>query len=142
MNITFYATVKDKKISFDSPELVKNFVEGIKDGKRVQVTIQNESKDPTQKQWAYLYSCVYKMFLGKHFDTLDEIDQFFKGEFKKAFGIALPNGITLEKKSFNREWLSKYIDFAVWLSTQYGYTVPIMEVKNETIPSTNTDDIQ
>ena len=65
MKNTFYGTIKDGKLVFDQPRMVKEVIACCRD-MRVEVTIKKESYDVTHDQWNYLYGCVYTPF-GEHF---------------------------------------------------------------------------
>jgi len=116
----WYGVVKGGMLELDNREMLLQWLKTIKDGTRVEIVIDKEGKDPTTQQWGYLYGAVYAPF-AEHFGwTPDEVDDYMKREFQSKHLIHLPKGLTLSKASFNRDWLSKYIDFCRKLAAEQG----------------------
>lgn len=116
----WYGSIKDGKLWIDNRRVFDLYCQGIKDGTRIEITLQKEGKDATNQQWAYLYSCVYGPF-AEHFGwDLDEVDNFMKSKFQVKHLIHLPPGLELTKTGFNRDWLSKYIDFCRRVAAKEG----------------------
>ena len=127
--ITFYGTIENGQIKLDSPDLLTQYLNSRKEGMRVQISIEKESKDPTHEQWKYIYGCVYRSVSKFTGMTIEEVDRNFKKAFAKAYMITLPKGMELSKSNLNKEWLSHYIDFIVQYSAEQGISVDKMEVK-------------
>ena len=122
MKYNFYGEIKDGKLVFDNPRLVKEALACLKD-MRVEVVIRKEGNDPSLDQWRYLYACVYTPFAEFFGWTIDEVDVWMKKSFMKDNGIVLPDGLMLTKTVFNREWLAKYIDSCIQFAAEEGIVV-------------------
>lgn len=119
----WYGVVQEGKLVLDNKGVFYQFLKGIPDGTRIEITLEKEGRDVTQQQWRYLYSCVYAPF-AEHFGwTVDEVDQYFKKKFCQANLIQLPQGLSLSKTSFDRQWLSTYIDFCCLVAAKEGVVV-------------------
>ena len=123
MKYTFFGTIKDGKLIFDHPRMIKEAIKCCRD-MRVQVTIEKEGTDPSLEQWKYLYAVVYKIF-GENFGwTIDAVDTYMKQKFMSENLIILPRGMILTKSSFQREGLAKYMDSCIRYSADEGVVVP------------------
>lgn len=116
----WYGEVRDGRFRLDECAQFMQYMSTLPEGTRLEVIVEPEGKDVTNQQWRYLYSCVYAPF-AEHFGwTVDEVDQFFKIKFCRANLIQLPPGLSLSKTSFDRQWLSAYIDFCRMMAANEG----------------------
>lgn len=100
-----------------------------KEGTELEIRIAKWSEKQTHDQYEYLYSCIYEPFRQANEGwTLEDVDEFMKEKFIKAYGIVLPKGMTLSKAAnFNKEWISKYIDACIKVCIESG--VEVLEAK-------------
>lgn len=109
---TFYGKIVDGKMVLDNRNLMNEYINRSKD-MDIEVTIAPASKDPSLRQWGYLYASVYREYSLFSGYTSDEVDAVFKQRFMQENGIVLPDGMTLTKTTFDRVWLAKYVDACI-----------------------------
>ncbi len=123
MRYNFYGTIKNGKLIFDHPRMMKEAISCCRD-MRVVVTLEKEGDDPSLEQWKYLYAVVYKIF-GDNFGwSINEVDVYMKQKFMAENLIILPKGMILTKSSFQREGLAKYMDSCIRYAAEEGVVVP------------------
>lgn len=129
MSVTFYGQVENGIVKMDNPELLEQFLKKKKDGYRIQITMEKESKDPSNEQWGYIYGHIYRVVSKTTGMTIEEVDREFKKAFAKAYMIQLPRGMELSKSNLSKEWLSNYIDYIIQYCAEQGINVDKMETK-------------
>jgi hypothetical protein len=125
---TFYGKIKDGKLELDDRNLMNEFIKRSKD-KDIELTIAPASKDPSVRQWGYLYSSVYREFALFSGYTIDEVDKVFKQRFMVDNKIVLPEGMMLTKTVFDRVWLAKYVDACIRYCAEDNVAVPPPKVR-------------
>ena len=120
---TFYGKITDGKLVLDDRNLMNEFIKRSKD-KDIELTISPASKDPSVRQWGYLYSSVYREYALFSGHTIDEVDKGFKQRFMEDNHIVLPEGMMLTKTVFDRVWLAKYVDSCIRYCAEDNVAVP------------------
>ena len=109
---TFHGKIADGKLVLDDRNLMNAFINRSKD-MAVEVTIAPASKDPTLRQWGYLYASVYREFALFSGYTVNEVDGVFKKRFMEDNGIVLMDGMELTKTVFDKVCLAQYVDACI-----------------------------
>ena len=109
---TFHGKITNGKLVLDNRNLMNEFINRSKD-MDVEVTIAPASKDPTLRQWGYLYASVYREFALFSGHTVDEVDRAFKQRFMEEKGIVLMDGMELTKTVFDKVCLAIYVDCCI-----------------------------
>jgi hypothetical protein len=120
---TFYGKITDGKLVLDDRNLMNEFIKRSKD-MDIELTISPASKDPSVRQWGYLYSSVYREFALYTGYTIDEVDGAMKKQFMVDNHIVLPEGFTLTKTAFDKVWLARYVDACIRICAEHGVAVP------------------
>lgn len=110
--LTLYGKIVKGILKLDHRAMMTEYVSQQKD-QDIEIEIRSPKKDPSLRQWAYLYASVYLEF-AHHFGwTIDAVDVWMKKKFMKENGITLPDGLILTKTGFDRVWLAKYVDSCI-----------------------------
>ena len=120
---TFHGKIIDGKLVLDNRNLMNEYIKRSKD-MDVELTIAPASKDPSLRQWGYLYSSVYREYALFSGYTIDEVDSAFKARFMNDNGIVLPEGMMLTKTVFDRVWLVTYVDACIRYCAEDNVVVP------------------
>jgi hypothetical protein len=117
----FYGTVKDGKLHLDDKPVYDAWL-GNLEGKRLQITLENEKENWSLKQFRYLYSCVYQPLAEATGHTVEEIDGICKHQFlvqnkgKKSEWVR-------EKSKLSKAELAEFIDKCIMLAAEQGVVV-------------------
>ncbi len=115
-------------LKLDHRAMMTEYVSQQKD-QDIEIEIRSPKKDPSLRQWAYLYANVYLEF-AHHFGwNIDDVDRHMKKKFMKENCIELPDGLILTKTAFDRVQLAKYVDFCIRCAAFEGVTVPPPKLK-------------
>ena len=121
--LTLYGKIVKGILNLDHRAMMTEYISQQKD-QDVEIEIRSPKKDPSLRQWAYLYASVYLEF-AHHFGwSIDDVDVHMKKKFMKEEGIELPDGLILTKTAFDRVWLAKYVDSCIRYAAFEGITVP------------------
>jgi hypothetical protein len=110
----FVATITDKggilyPVLRDREQFEGYIKRHFKEGQQVWLVVRPPSKDRTNRQFRYLYSCVYNFIAEELGCTVDDVN----GIMKKRF-LTVNKGTPLEyvrnKTDLNRDELAKFID--------------------------------
>ncbi len=126
--LTLYGKIVKGILKLDHRAMMTEYISQQKD-QDIEIELRSPKKDPSLRQWAYLYASVYLHF-AHHFGwTIDDVDVHMKKKFMKENHIELPDGLILTKTAFDRVWLAKYVDFCIRLAAFEGITVPPPKLK-------------
>lgn len=114
----FYASVSEGEIHLDNKEVCKLFVKNF-EGKRIEITIEEETDDWTTQQFRYLYSCVYTPLAAEVGYTVEELDGVLKRKFLTR-NKGTKKEYVKEKSSLNRKELAEYIDKCIQQAAEVG----------------------
>ena len=121
--LTLYGKIVNGTLNLDHRAMMTEYMSQQKD-QDVEIEIRSPKKDPSLRQWAYLYASVYLEFAHYFGWSIDDVDKYMKKKFMKEEKIELPDGLMLTKTAFDRVWLAKYVDFCIRLAALEGVTVP------------------
>jgi hypothetical protein len=119
---TFHGKITNGKLVMDDRNLMNEFINRSKD-MDVDITIAPASKDPTLRQWGYLYASVYREFALFSGYTINEVDAVFKKQFMAENGIVLMDGMELTKAVFDKVCLAQYVDACIRYCAEYNVAV-------------------
>jgi len=129
--LTLYGKIVKGLLKLDHRAMMTEYISQQKD-QDIEIEIRSPKKDPSLRQWAYLYASVYLEFAHHLGWTIDAVDVWMKKKFMKENGITLPDGLILTKTAFDRVWLAKYVDFCIMAAAFEGVVVPPPKLKLET----------
>ncbi len=121
--LTLYGKIVKGILKLDHRAMMTEYISQQKD-QDIEIEIKSPKKDPSLRQWAYLYASVYLHFAHYFGLSIDDTDKHMKKKFMKEEKIELPDGLMLTKTAFDRVWLAKYVDFCIRLAALEGVTVP------------------
>ena len=126
--LTLYGKIVKGILKLDHRAMMTEYISQQKD-QDVEIEIRSPKKDPSLRQWAYLYASVYLEF-AHHFGwTIDDVDKWMKKKFMQENGITLPDGLILTKTGFDRVWLAKFVDSCIRYAAFEGIAVPPPKIK-------------
>lgn len=121
--LTLYGKIVKGILKLDHRAMMTEYISQQKD-QDIEIELRSPKKDPSLRQWAYLYASVYLEF-AHHFGwTIEAVDLWMKQKFMKENGIILPDGLILTKTGFDRVWLAKYVDSCIRYAAFEGISVP------------------
>jgi len=110
-------------LKLDRIALFETYIAGLPIGQRVELTVEKESEETTNLQYAYLFGVVVAMTA----ESLGYMKDEMIGVFKRKLLTKFPDTDREYVQSLtelNREEIAKFIDGCVMLSAQVGVVVP------------------
>lgn len=118
----FYGEVREGKVKFSNPQLVKQYVSTLDDGLSVEVTFKPTGEDITSEQWGYYFAAIVRR-IAEH---TGDPEQVVDGMICKCF-LTMLKGTNKEyvrsKTDLNRKELSDFIEKAASIAAYLGVQI-------------------
>ena len=114
----FYGQIENGRLHLDHPEIYNTWVSTL-EGQRVEIEVKKESDSITDRQWGYLFACVYSPIATETGYTIEETDGMLKKMFLTRNKDTKKEYIK-EKSKLNKAEISEFIDKCIGVAAGLG----------------------